>query len=180
MRKKYLVRLLSVCLVISVVVNCFSYFRILDYKTKNNESYTTQIENFYSYGLEIPQFKIEKIIELTNDDSPDAREGVETWLLEIASDYSVAENAAATSLINSRNFFGHLKSLLLDMIRTEEDFEKWKQICLELNEITTYLKLNLNMDDLKDESKAEDHWRKIMNEIKEKYSQTYLISNMIF
>ncbi|WP_054955225.1 hypothetical protein [Paenibacillus dakarensis] len=178
MRKKHLVMLLSVCLIVSVMVNCYSFFKIHDYKLQNNKRHMNQIDNFYFYGMEIPQFKIEKIMELINQDPPDAREGVETWLLEIASDYSVAENSLAATQIHPRLFFEQLKGFLLDMIRTEDDFEKWKQICLELNDITSYLKLNLSKDDLKDPSNADENWLKIMNEIKEKYAHTYLISNM--
>lgn len=176
--KQHVVSLLSVCLIISLVFSCISYYKFLDYKSKNNEMYANSIDNFYSYGLEIPQYKIDKVTDLLNSNSADAKIGVETWLLEIASDYSVAENSAALSQVYFRQFFGSLKTLLLDMIRTEKDYDKWKQICIELKDITTYLKANLNKDDLKDKSRAEDHWLKIMEEIREKYSQTYLISNM--
>lgn len=64
------------------------------------------------------------------------------------------------------------------MIRTEQDYAKWKQICLELKDITTYLRTNLNKDDLKDKSKTEDVWYKMMKEIRDEYSETYLILNM--
>src|SRR5690606_33568946 len=100
-------------------------------------------------------------------------------LLEIASDYSVADSSLAIIQINARDFFGHLKSLLLDMIRTEKDVEKWKQICLELQEITSYLAENLSLDDLKDQSTVEQTWRTLMGEMKDKYGHTYLIANMM-
>lgn len=176
--KRHLISLLSVCLIISLVFSCFSYYKFLDYKSKNNEMYSNLIDNFYSYGLEIPQHKIEEVTELLNNNSEEAKTGVETWLLEIASDYGVAENSAALSQVYFRHFFGSLHTLLLDMIRTEKDYSKWKQICFELKDITTYLKTNLNKDDLNDKSKAEDNWNKLMKEIREKYSHTYLISNM--
>lgn len=191
MKKRVIVASLTLCLVVSIIIGIVSFNNYREYKSLNNSTYSALINSVYSYGFEAPENKIKAILNMIDSKNPDSRKGIETWINEITSDYSVAQNSAAiaeiyiapTTSINDHStrmyqFFGDLKSLLLDMIRTENDFERWTEVCIELNDLMQFIKSNLNKDDLKDKSIVNDHWHDILNQAKDKYRHTYIIQNM--
>ncbi|WP_127532151.1 hypothetical protein [Paenibacillus kobensis] len=194
MKKRYrlLLSLAVICVIASLIVSSVFYNRYTEYKKMNNQTYENLMSSVYSYGLEIPATKIDAIVQLIKLNSPEAREGIETWILEIASDYSVAQNAAALlepfisddegnpgSPVQMYRFFGDLKSLLLDMVRTEDDLEQWKQIGLELSDIMTSLKTNLDKQKLADASDAAQQWNEAIHQLKQRYSDTYILQHII-
>lgn len=168
------------------------------YKEADNYAYRLSVNGIISSGVDMPLFGTSRALELINQNSPEMKIGVESWLLEAASNLSVAEKSAQIAIghlnispkdkdmFDSMNelsgFFGYIKNSLLDILRTERDFEQWEQACIELNDIMAFLDENLNEEVLSrgDYSEVQQHWKQLMNQINEKHPNSRLLKSYYF
>ncbi|ANE45592.1 hypothetical protein SY83_03955 [Paenibacillus swuensis] len=188
---KYLILVMVFAIVGLVMLSANYQNKYNAYKNAEQNAYILAVNSILNNGIEMPQFQTSKALELFNENSSEAKEGIETWLLEAATDISVAQKFAEIASIHLSmtqkensgtyagmpDFFGSIRTSLLDIVRTENDFEQWKQASTELNEIMKFL--NENLDDAVvlhgDYDEVKEHWNQLMEQIHQKYPNSRLL-----
>jgi hypothetical protein len=74
-------------------------------------------------------------------------------------------------------FYGALKTSILDLVRTEDDFDQWKQACLELHEMMQILNEGVDRNILLNGDYSETllHWNQLINQIYQRYPDSRLL-----
>jgi hypothetical protein len=191
-RKKMLTFVLIFFVMGLALLSIHYYNKYQSYKEADNYAYRLSVDGIISNGVAEPLYKTSKALELINQNSPEMKTGVETWLFETTSNLSVAEKSAQIAMghlnislkdkdiediLELSHFFGDIKISLLDILHTENDFEQWKQACIELNDIMAFLDQNLNEAVLSrgNYSEVQQHWKQLMNQIYEKHANSRLL-----
>ncbi|MGM0885254.1 MAG: hypothetical protein ACQEXQ_29955 [Bacillota bacterium] len=198
-RKIKLIILLMVLVILGLTLLSIHYHRQYRlYKSADYNAYTLAINGITSNGIGTPLMETSRALELINQNSPDMKKGVESWLMEVASNLSVAEksamiaskhlnisikeNSRADSIDELSGFFRYINTSLLDIIRTEKDFEQWKQACMELNEIMMFLDENLDEAVLSrgDYYEVKQHWNQLMEKVYIQHPKSRLLKSYYF
>lgn len=161
------------------------------YKAAETKTYQRLVNGIIDTGILSSKQKLSICVELAKGNSPDERGSIEVWLLEVAANLGVASENASIASTHWRltlkqsdhvgsteidKFLQTIQYYILDMVRTEKDFEKWKNTCYQLYEIFGYIGKNLDRSIFEEGKYSEvyNHWRDLLEQSMSKISDSDL------
>lgn len=194
MSRKYMKIGVVILFIVLVITNIFSFVKYKEIKNSETLTYSHLVNRFYNYGIMIPYDSIHNVNEKIKNATIN-QEDVAVWLNEIVSDMKVAAETSSIAAnhwnltIEDKNehdsvaevsqFYGSIRMNLNDIIRTEKDYEVWKQACMDLEEILEIMKNNTNEQALldMDHKQIKAHWKELMELVREKHVDSRLLKS---